>query len=292
MPPRPDADPSRPPGPPADHERVGTRDVADWRTTSGRRLAAHVVRQAARLAPILRWSAANLALVVTAVVGGFGVLLLDLGAAVVYESVAENDGLAALDRPVLDQAVAWRSPGLDTAVTVFTDLGGPVGMPILAAGLTLAIAWLWRRWTPVVLMLIAATGSLALTALGKDLIGRARPPVGLAVPPLETSPSFPSGHTLNATVVMGLAAYLLLVHWSNRRARVATVLLAGAFALAMGLSRVFLGHHWLTDVVAGWLLGLGWVVAVVTAHRLWVTVRRREAGSVPSAGRPRRGGGG
>ena len=226
----------------------------------------------------MRWSAANLVLVGTALVGGLAVLLLDLGAAEVYESVAENDGLAALDQPVLDQAVAWRSPGLDSAVTAFTDLGGAIGMPILAAVLTLAIAWLWRGWTPVALMLIATAGSLALTTLGKELVGRARPPVELAVPPLESSPSFPSGHTLNATVVMGLAAYLLLAHWSDARARAATIALAGVFAVAMGLSRVFLGHHWLTDVVAGWLLGLGWVVMVVTAHRLWVTVRRREAG--------------
>jgi membrane-associated phospholipid phosphatase len=66
---------------------------------------------------------------------------------------------------------------------------------------------------------------------------------------------------------------------SSRRARAATVVVGVAFAGAMGLSRVFLGHHWLTDVVAAWLLGLGWAAAVITAHRLYLTVRR---GSVPA----------
>ena len=56
-----------------------------------------------------------------------------------------------------------------------------------------------------------------------------------------------------------------------------TLAVAGLFALAMGLSRVFLGHHWLTDVLVAWTLGLAWLAVVVTAHRLFLTVRRAGA---------------
>lgn len=252
-------------------ERIGSRDLTDWRTPAGRRLAGWVVAHAVGLA---RWSAAHLVLVVTAVVGGAVAVALTAVAAEVYDAVTESDGIAGLDQPVLDQAIAWRSPGLDHAVTLYTDVGGPVGMPIVAVVLTALMVWRWRSRTPLVLVLIAAAGSLAMTTTGKALIGRARPPLSEAVPPYETSPSFPSGHTLNATVIATVLVYLLLRRLDSGWARTTAVVAGAGFALSMGLSRVFLGHHWLTDVVAGWALGLGWAAAVVTAHRLFLTVRR------------------
>jgi undecaprenyl-diphosphatase len=248
-------------------ERIGRRDLAVWRSDFGQWL----VRLVFRLA---RWTAARWVLVLTAAVGGAGAVALTAVSAEVYEAVAESDGVAGLDRPVLDQAVAWRSPGLNDAVTHFTDLGGTEGMPIIATVAVLAMVLAWRSWTPIVLMLIAVTGSLAMTASGKELFGRARPPIPLAVPPFEESPSFPSGHTLNATVVVGVLVYLLLRRLDSVAARVVVIVAGGAFVGAMGLSRVFLGHHWLTDVMVGWSLGLAWLITVVTAHRLFLTVRR------------------
>jgi undecaprenyl-diphosphatase len=248
-------------------ERIGQRDLAQWRSEPGRRL----VRVAFALA---RWTAARWVLVVTAAIGGVLVVLLTSASAEVYEAVTENDGVAGLDQPVLEQAVRWRSPGLNEAVTAFTDIGGTVGMPVLVTVAVLAMVLLWRSWTPLVLTVVAAAGSLAMTFSGKELIGRARPPLHLAVPPYEESPSFPSGHTLNSTVLVGLLVYLLLRRLNSVRARTAVLVAGGAFAGAMGLSRVFLGHHWLTDVMVGWTLGLAWLGVVVTAHRLFLTVRR------------------
>ena len=57
-------------------------------------------------------------------------------------------------------------------------------------------------------------------------------------------------------------------------ARILSVILAFAWFVAMGLSRVFLGYDWLTDVLVGCMLGLAWVVAVITCHRLYLTVQR------------------
>jgi undecaprenyl-diphosphatase len=264
-----------------DHERIGDRDLAQWHTRTGRWFVAQVARLVVVLGRVWRWSLANLALVVTVLVGGGVVLAATALAAEVYDAVVESEGLAGLDQPVLDAAVRSRTPTSEVWVTHFTDLGGTVGMPVIAVVIVTVLAVTRRSWLPVVLMTIAAAGSVLITVLGKDLTGRARPPVALAVPPLETSPSFPSGHTLNATVVLGVAAYLVVLGRRHLRSKLLVVSLVVVFVVAMGLSRVWLGHHWLTDVVAGWLVGLAWLGVVVTGHRVKVTLDRAQRESDP-----------
>lgn len=260
---------------PREDERIGTRDLAEWRTAAGRFVAGWIIRIAEVMARLFRWASANIGLVLTSVVGLAVIGILTTVSGEVYEDVVDQDGIAALDQPVLDAAVRMRTPGSERWVTDFTDLGGTVGMPVIAVLAAVGLALAWRRWMPVVLMAIAAAGSLVLTVTGKDLTGRARPPQALAVPPYESSASFPSGHTLNATVVLGLTAYLLVIWLRRKRWRTVVIVALGLFVVAMGLSRVFLGHHWLTDVVAGWAIGLGWLATVITGHRVMVTLDRR-----------------
>lgn len=200
-------------------------------------------------------------------------VLLTWASGEIYDSVEDADGAATFDRPVLNYALGLRAPSLDSAITWFTHLGGPIGMSIIASLITIAMVWRWRAWTPLVLMLIAVAGSLTLTAVGKNLIGRNRPPLTDAVPPFESSPSFPSGHALNSTVIAGLIAYLVIRHVGRRWIKVLAGVLAVAWAVSMGLSRVFLGHHWLTDVMVGWSLGLAWLAAIITAHAFYVSKR-------------------
>ncbi|MCW2613882.1 MAG: hypothetical protein JWN08_876 [Frankiales bacterium] len=252
---------------PIDEGRVGGFVLTSWRTATGRLLADLAQRVARLVGP-------HALLVATLLVSGLLLVGLTTASAELYDEVVDAEGIATLDAPALALARDLRSPAANTAVTAFTDLGGPVGMPLLAAGATLLMALGWRRWTPVVLMAAGAAGSLAMTVAGKAVVGRTRPALVDAVPPYESSPSFPSGHALNSVVLAAIVAYLLVRRQTTARARALTVTAAATFAFLMGLSRVYLGHHWLTDVLAAWTLGLAWAVAVVTAHRLFLTVRR------------------
>lgn len=96
-------------------------------------------------------------------------------------------------------------------VTVFTDIAGTIGMPVIAVVAMVVLGIKRRSWTPVVLIIAAGAGSLLMTIAGKELIQRQRPPLIDAVPPFEYSPSFPSRHTLNAVAVVGIIAYLLVL---------------------------------------------------------------------------------
>lgn len=200
-------------------------------------------------------------------------------AADVYDSVAEREGVAGWDRPVLDAMLRLRSPGLDRWVTAFTDLGGTAVLPVLGTVAAVLVAGWLRSWTPMLLTAVAAAGSVTMTVVGKSLVGRVRPPQADAVPPYETSPSFPSGHSLNSWVLAGILAYLVVRSARRRWVRVLVTVLAAGFAVAMGLSRVFLGHHWLSDVLVAWALGTAWLAALMTAHQWFVS--RGDPGRVP-----------
>ncbi|GAB3568235.1 hypothetical protein GCM10027405_29690 [Arthrobacter alkaliphilus] len=262
-----------------DDRFVGDTDLARWDSSVGKWLASRARRLSARLGPYG-------ALILILAAGAAVASLLAFATGSVYEAVTEADGVAALDHPVLQAAMTLRSPALDAAATAYTDLGGGIGMPILAVIATAVLVVRRRSWTPAILIVTAAAGSLLMTIAGKQLIGRARPPLSDAVPPYEYSPSFPSGHSLNAFVIAGIVAYVIILRCRSRRGRTWTAAIAAFFALTIGLSRVFLGHHWLTDVLAAWTLGAAWLVLVITAHRLYLTSRKAEKLSRSPKGTP------
>lgn len=234
-----------------------------------------------------QWLKPYAALWITMLVGGSLVVTLALLGAQVYANVVDEAGLASLDIPALDLSQNLRTPELAAGATAFTNIGGGIGMPILASLITAWLTFLSRTWRPIILVGGAAAVSTVATTFGKRLVGRTRPDHSEAVPPFEHSPSFPSGHTLNTTVVIGVLVYIMCLQFEMLWVRITAISAGVLFIIAMGLSRVFLGHHWLTDVMAGWFLGMAWVGMVILAHRLFHLTRKREhAGPAPTFEHP------
>jgi membrane-associated phospholipid phosphatase len=260
-----------------EQQYVGSRDLTRWPSGAGRLLLRFAQRAG-------RWVAPHEALAITLAIGLVLVGLLTALAEGVYDAVTESDGVAGLDRPVLTAVMSIRTPWANHLIGAYTNLGGTVGMPILATTAAVVMALWWRQWSPIVLIAITAAGSLALTTIGKAAVGRIRPPLADAVPPFEHSFSFPSGHSLNSMAIAGMVAYLLIRREEQRWARITTLALATAFAVTMGLSRVYLAAHWLTDVLVAWALALAWLTVVITAHRLFLTARRGRRAAAPASG--------
>ena len=177
--------------------------------------------------------------------------------------------LAALDGEVaagLNSAVS-ESPLVVSVLRAVTDLGG-TGTAVLL--LTLATLFLLVRHQRRLAAFVATTG-VGLAVLGpltKAIVDRARPVVDSPVVETPSNASFPSGHSMTALVTWGVLL-LLALPGARRRARPWLVAAAALIVVAVGFTRLALGVHFVSDVLAGWALGAGWLAATVAAFRTW-----------------------
>ncbi|MDL5199985.1 phosphatase PAP2 family protein [Streptomyces sp. ALI-76-A] len=159
--------------------------------------------------------------------------------------------------------------GVTQTFRILTDwVWDPWTMRILCA---VVVVWLvWRRadwWTAGWLAAACALGTLVQQGL-KAAVGRARP---VWPDPVDTAhyAAFPSGHAMTAVVVCGLLLWLLRRHGVGRALWTTAVTVAVVSVVGVGLTRVWLGVHWTTDVVGGWLLGALTVALAVLAQLRW-----------------------
>ncbi|WP_372593795.1 phosphatase PAP2 family protein [Actinotalea sp.] len=196
---------------------------------------------------------------------GLGLLVAGVAAFLgVLDAVREMDDLASLDTPVLEWLAAARSPVVTAVLTAVTTVFGPVVLPVLV-GLG-GLGWgLWRKeWWPVLLLLGAMLGSSAVAFTLKLVIARPRPALdSQLVPGLESTYSFPSGHTAGAATLALVVAYLLWIRRPTPRSLVLWCVAAGVTVGVVALSRLYLGYHFVTDVAASVALGVAVLGAVV-----------------------------
>jgi undecaprenyl-diphosphatase len=186
------------------------------------------------------------------------------------------------DGQAFDQAVlAWMQPvagdprgpwWLEVAATDLTALGG---LSVLTLFAVVAIAFLLieRKRLSALLLVLGLAGGVALSEGLKALFGRPRPPAAFQA--VETlNASFPSGHTLLATVLYLTLGVMLTRAFPRAHLKAFVLGAAMTVVLLIGLTRVYLGVHWASDVFAGWCAGAAWAMA------LWLmvyVVQRRQA---------------
>jgi undecaprenyl-diphosphatase len=191
------------------------------------------------------------------------------GVVALADAAREHDGVSAhLDPRIAADVLDARTGVLTNVARLLTLLGseGVVG----ALALVLLIVLLERRGPFLTGCAAAAMAvSAALTVGVKLVVERVRPGAVDRLGPVDSSYSFPSGHTLNSAVFLGLVVLLLVPLIPARRQRIAAVAGAGVLALGIGLSRIYLGYHWASDVVASWLLAVSLLTLVRVAVRVW-----------------------
>ncbi|HEX6932222.1 MAG TPA: phosphatase PAP2 family protein [Streptosporangiaceae bacterium] len=208
------------------------------------------------------------ALALRLILGLAAVTVAGVAVGALVDDVTEGDGVAVLDHPVARFVDAHRSATLTTVMKAVSAAGGPAGMSILALGAGLILWLTWRSWTPLVVLAVTAAGVAGLTVVFKEVLGRSRPPLAQAVAAADGF-AFPSGHAAAAAAVCGAAAWLCGLRIRSWLGRTLVWAAAAMLAALVGISRVYLGVHWTSDVLGGWAVGVLWMAVVVsgwTAH--------------------------
>lgn len=178
------------------------------------------------------------------------------------EDFSYSESVAAFDVAAAAVIASLRGPVLTSFMRVVTTSGGIGAVSLLTVGLVALLAGRGRRCEAAVVGVTVAMG-VALSTVFKGVFGRVRPPAELALIPLPSSASFPSGHAMGSMMLALSVGWVVWRTVGRPAARWTLVAALGAWAVLVGVSRVYLGVHWPSDVLASWLLGGAWFALVI-----------------------------
>jgi membrane-associated phospholipid phosphatase len=258
----------------ARHEGLASRLWARARDVAGLGRAVAWARERVMAWALLRRLPAYEVAGAALLAGSAVVVGLAAGFTAVLEDVLEGDGVAGLDQPAAGWLATHRDLWLTTTLRVATEAGGPVPLAALAALTCAPVVWRYRSWLPVVLAVVGVSGIAVVIVVAKALVIRDRPHISVAVL-AEDGYSFPSGHATGAAAIALFSAWMLtrwlITPWTGR---VIVWSVAIGLAVVIGFSRAYLGVHYVSDVLAGWLLGMTWAGVVMLVGSWWDNTRR------------------
>lgn len=183
----------------------------------------------------------------------------------IFEQLAivvwQDKGGFPWDEPILRAIHETATPQLDIFAVIFTKLGVFWGVFPLATLISLLLLYM-RRWRSLTYLLIALVGNIFINRTAKELLHRVRPSLWNSLAP-ELDYGFPSGHSMSS---MGFVAALVILTWGSRWCWL-VLLNGGAFAVTIAWTRLYLGVHFPSDVLAGWMVSLAWAIGIALVIR-------------------------
>ncbi|NTU72339.1 MAG: phosphatase PAP2 family protein [Coriobacteriia bacterium] len=184
------------------------------------------------------------------------------------EDLALSPGIAAFDSQLNAVVQGWRTPPLTAFFSAMTWSGSTLAITLAVLVAVAVLSWRCEHREALVIALVVASGT-ALGTLAKRVTERPRPPAASALVELPTSYAFPSGHTLAALLLWTVVAFAVLRVARPGWPRVLAVVGGVVITVLVGTSRVYLGVHWPTDVLASWLLGVAWLSLTLGGFLSW-----------------------
>jgi membrane-associated phospholipid phosphatase len=189
------------------------------------------------------------------------------------DEVSEGDDAAPVDEQVLAWVIDHRTPSWTTIAQTVTHLADPWVVALLVLLTALALLAVRRRRLAV-FVVVSSAGAAAVSSVAKQAMDRTRPPteswLGEA-----WGPAFPSGHATQSVALYGALAIVACVLVRSPGWRAVFVSSAVAVAAMVGATRVYLGVHWMSDVLCGWAIGTLWLTTLVLVG--WARPRLRSA---------------
>jgi len=181
----------------------------------------------------------------------------------IIDSFMDQRALVQSDLRIINLVQIFRSPPLNNLMLFFTYLA-KWEVVLFGVAIIGVVLFLLKYWRYLIVLIISVTGGEFFVWLVKNIIDRPRPPLVNALAP-EGGYSFPSGHSFVALSFYGLLAYFLFRAVRNRLLKILIIILSSGLIMAIGLSRIYLGVHWPSDVLASYASGAAWLAVLITA---------------------------
>ena len=187
----------------------------------------------------------------------------------IVEDFLTQDPIVYVDHIVANLMVGWRTPEMTTFFTWVTYLGTKEIVLLFLVAATIVLL-LYKKYNDLISLYVSLSGSTVFLYLGKLAFHRPRPDTILY---FEPSFSFPSGHAIMAIAFYGFLGYLFVRHADTFKTKINISFSIFILILLIGISRIYLGEHYISDVYSGYLIGTLWVIiAIALLH--WLSFKK------------------